>query len=77
MKWLNDVIYFFGGTVFLVRDIYSEIKTRPFYFNILLKQVYEIRMAFPAHCLCFGGGIGHGFNYSVWHDPGKIWSKNV
>ena len=42
MKWLTHTINFFGGIALLIRDIFSEIRTKPFYFNLLLRQIYEI-----------------------------------
>lgn len=42
MKWFTNTINFFGGMTLLIRDIFSEIKTKPFYFHLLLRQVYEI-----------------------------------
>ncbi len=41
-NWFSEVIKFFGGIAFLLRDIFSELRTRPFYFKILLEQIYEI-----------------------------------
>ena len=42
MNWLSQMIHFLGGITFLCRDIFSEIKTKPFYFDILIRQIYEI-----------------------------------
>ena len=42
MKWMVNTVHFFGGMGLLVRDIFSEIKTKPFYPDLLLRQIYEI-----------------------------------
>ena len=42
MKWLTDIIHFLGGIAFLIRDIFSEIRTKPLYLNLILRQIYEI-----------------------------------
>ena len=42
MTWLSQMIHFLGGITFLCRDIVSEIKTKPFYFDILIRQIYDM-----------------------------------
>ena len=42
MNWFKQVVYFLGGTAYLLRDILVELKSKPFYFNLCLRQVYEI-----------------------------------
>ena len=39
---LSQVIQFLGGICLLIADVAREIKTKPFYFNLMVKQVYEI-----------------------------------
>ena len=42
MNWFTQIIHFLGGIALLFRDIILDIKTKPFYFNIFLRQIYEI-----------------------------------
>ncbi len=42
MTWLSHIIHFLGGMALLIRDICSEITSKPFYPNLLIRQVYEI-----------------------------------
>jgi len=42
MKLLPQVIRFLGGIGLLVMDITREIKTKPFYWRLMVKQIYEI-----------------------------------
>lgn len=42
MNRFKLIIHFLGGIVLLFRDMVLEIKTKPFYFKLLLQQIYEI-----------------------------------
>ena len=42
MKTLFNIIHFLGGITLLFAGILREIKTKPLYFHLIMKQVYEI-----------------------------------
>ena len=41
-SWLSQTFQFFGGIALLLRNIFVEIKTQPFYWNLLVRQIYEM-----------------------------------
>jgi len=56
--WIEDQLYFLGGLTYLVRDCLREGFTRPFYWKLLIEQIYQIGVrSFPL-VLVTSGAIG-------------------
>lgn len=56
--WIEDQLYFFGGITYLIRDCLKEGFTKPFYFQLLIEQIYQIGVkSFPL-VLVTSGAIG-------------------
>ena len=81
MKWLMQVIHFLGGVVFLLRSIFLELKTKPFYFNIFLRQIYEIGWkSLPiifVTAVCGGMVLTLQFGLTLEKFGGKIYSPKI
>ena len=74
--WFEEQLYFFGGIAYLIRDCLREGFTKPFYWKLLIEQIYQIGVrSFPlvfvtsgtigmVMALQFGFGLEKfGFNY--------------
>ncbi len=81
MNWIMQIVHFFGGIVLLLRDIILELKTRPFYFNIFLRQIYEIGWrSLPiifVTAACGGMVLTLQFGLTLEKFGGKIYSPKI
>ena len=81
MKSLNEVVRFLGGLFFLIRDIVLELKTKPFYFRLFLRQVYEIGWrSLPivfVTAACGGMVLTLQFGFTLEKFGGKIYSPKI
>lgn len=47
-EWIIDQLYFFGGIAYLMRDCLREGFKKPFYWNLLVEQIYQVGVrSFP------------------------------
>ena len=78
---LVQIICFLGGVTLLVRDIFVEMKTRPFYWDLLLRQIYE--MGYKSLPIVFVLGACAGmittlqFGFSLEKFGAKMYSPNI
>ncbi len=81
MSWVMQVVHFFGGIVLLFRDIVLELKTRPFYFNLFIRQIYEIGWrSLPiifVTAACGGMVLTLQFGLTLEKFGGKIYSPKI
>ena len=81
MKSLNQVVRFLGGLTFLLRDIFLELKTKPFYFRLFLRQIYEIGWhSLPivfVTAACGGMVLTLQFGFTLEKFGGKIYSPKI
>lgn len=81
MNGFTQIIHFLGGVVLLLRDILLEFRTKPFYFNILLRQVYEIGWrSLPivfVTSACAGMVLTLQFGLTLEKFGGKIYSPKM
>ena len=81
MNGFTQIIHFLGGIVLLLRDILLELRTKPFYFNILLRQVYEIGWkSLPivfVTSACAGMVLTLQFGLTLEKFGGKIYSPKM
>lgn len=81
MNWIMQIVHFFGGIFLLLRDIISELKTKPFYFNIFLRQIYEIGWrSLPiifVTAACGGMVLTLQFGLTLEKFGGKIYSPKI
>ena len=81
MSWVMQVVHFFGGIVLLFRDIVLELKTRPFYFNLFVRQIYEIGWrSLPiifVTAACGGMVLTLQFGLTLEKFGGKIYSPKI
>lgn len=57
-EWIEEQLYFLGGITYLLRDCVREGFTKPFYWNLLIEQIYQIGVkSFPL-ILVTSGTIG-------------------
>ncbi len=81
MKSLNEVIRFLGGLSLLLRDIVLELKTKPFYFRLFLRQIYEIGWrSLPivfVTAACGGMVLTLQFGFTLEKFGGKIYSPKI
>ncbi len=78
---MTHIIHFLGGTALLGRDIILELKTKPFYFNLLLRQIYEIGWkSLPiifVTAACTGMVLTLQFGLTLEKFGGKIYSPKI
>lgn len=56
--WLEEQLYFLGGVAYLIRDCLREGFNKPFYWKLLIEQIYQIGVrSFPL-VLVTSGAIG-------------------
>ena len=81
MSWLKQVIHFLGGMALLIRDVAAELKTRPFYFKLLVRQIYEIGWkSMPiifVTAACTGMVLTLQFGLTLEKFGGKIYSPKI
>lgn len=81
MNGFTQIIHFLGGIVLLLRDILLELRTKPFYFNILLRQIYEIGWkSLPivfVTSACAGMVLTLQFGLTLEKFGGKIYSPKM
>ena len=74
----TQIIHFLGGIALLFRDIVLELKTKPFYFKIFLRQIYEIGWkSLPiifVTSACAGMVLTLQFGFTLEKFGGKIYS---
>lgn len=75
------MIHFLGGITLLFRDVVWELRTKPFYFHLLLKQVYEIGWkSLPiifVTAACGGMVLTLQFGLTLEKFGGKIYSPKI
>lgn len=81
MNGFAQVIHFLGGIALLFRDIVLELKTKPFYFRIFLRQIYEIGWkSLPiifVTSACAGMVLTLQFGLTLEKFGGKIYSPKI
>ena len=81
MNGFTQIIHFLGGIALLFRDLILELKKKPFYFKIFLRQIYEIGWkSLPiifVTSACAGMVLTLQFGLTLEKFGGKIYSPKI